>query len=54
MATGPETSLDPLDLGERIIAILQQGQKLSTYKLATLSALIEVPPEKWTGVMRLG
>ncbi|WP_197696706.1 HNH endonuclease, partial [Mycobacterium sp. 852002-51152_SCH6134967] len=32
---------DPLDLGERVIAILQQGQKLSTYKLATLWALVD-------------
>lgn len=42
MATRSDTSPDPLDLGERILAILQQGQKISTYKLArTLSALVE-------------
>jgi len=32
---------DPLALGERIVSILQHGQRQSTYKLATLSALIQ-------------
>jgi HNH endonuclease len=32
---------DPLVLGQRVIAILEQGQRDATYKLATLMALIE-------------
>ena len=32
---------DPLLLGQRIIAILEHGQRDATYKLATLMALIE-------------
>ncbi|MDY6870554.1 MAG: hypothetical protein SV966_08450 [Actinomycetota bacterium] len=32
---------DPLLLGQRVIAILEQGQRDATYKLATLMALIE-------------
>lgn len=41
---------DPLLLGQRIVAILEQGQRDATYKLATLMALIEhaienLPPD---------
>src|SRR4051812_46736912 len=41
---------DPLLLGQRLIAILEQGQRDATYKLATLMALIEhsienLPPQ---------
>ncbi len=32
---------DPLQLGQRVVAILEQGQRDATYKLATLMALIE-------------
>ncbi len=32
---------DPLLLGQRVVAILEQGQRDATYKLATLMALIE-------------
>lgn len=34
-------SLDPLLLGQRVVAILETGQRDATYKLATLMALIE-------------
>src|SRR6185312_3504657 len=32
---------DPLLLGQRVVAILETGQRDATYKLATLMALIE-------------
>jgi hypothetical protein len=41
---GPDT--DPLALGRRIIDILQSGRKTSTYKLATLHALIDCCMER--------
>jgi hypothetical protein len=33
--------VDPLLLGQRVVAILETGQRDATYKLATLMALIE-------------
>lgn len=36
-----ETPLDPLFLGQRVVAILETGQRTATYKLALLMALIE-------------
>jgi hypothetical protein len=36
-----EACLDPLAVGQRIIEILETGKKTSTYKLATLHALID-------------
>jgi len=36
-----EALIDPLLLGQRIVAILETGQRDATYKLATLMALIE-------------
>lgn len=36
-----DASLDPLLLGQRIVAILETGQRTATYKLALLLALIE-------------
>jgi hypothetical protein len=33
--------LDPLLLGQRVVAILERGQRTATYKLATLMALID-------------
>lgn len=35
------TSGDPLALGQRIVAILEMGARVATYKLATLTALID-------------
>lgn len=32
---------DPLLLGQRVVAILETGQRDATYKLATLMALID-------------
>jgi len=37
---------DPLEVGRRIIDIVEKGKKTSTYKLATLLALIEYCIEK--------
>jgi hypothetical protein len=36
-----EAPLDPLLLGQRVVAILETGQRTATYKLALLMALIE-------------
>ena len=33
--------IDPLELGKRVMSILHTGRRTATYKLATLSALIE-------------
>ena len=33
--------IDPLELGQRVMAILHTGRRTATYKLATLSALID-------------
>ena len=33
--------VDPLALGQRVVAILQTGRRTATYKLATLTALME-------------
>ncbi len=33
--------IEPLALGERVVAILQLGRRTATYKLATLMALME-------------
>jgi hypothetical protein len=38
MTTTPE--IDPLELGPRVLSILQTGRRVATYKLATLDALI--------------
>ena len=35
------TPVDPLALGQRVVAILQTGRRTATYKLATLMALID-------------
>lgn len=40
-APGPGDPVDPLLLGQRVVAILETGQRDATYKLATLMALIE-------------
>src|SRR5690349_7455894 len=34
-------SVDPLLLGQRVVAILESGQRVATYKLATLMALVD-------------
>lgn len=36
----PDT-IDPLLLGQRVVAILETGVRVATYKLATLMALID-------------
>ena len=41
MDTKPQSDIDPLALGRQIIDILVTGKKTSTYKLATLYALID-------------
>ena len=46
MNTKPKLDTDPLALGRRIIDILQSGRKTSTYKLATLHALIDCCMER--------
>lgn len=33
--------LDPLLVGQRVVAILETGQRDATYKLATLMALVD-------------
>ena len=33
-------AIDPLLLGQRVVAILETGARVATYKLATLMALI--------------
>src|SRR5215475_6713303 len=33
--------VDPLLLGQRVVAVLETGRRTATYKLATLMALIE-------------
>jgi hypothetical protein len=33
--------IDPLELGPRVVEILQTGRRVATYKLATLWALID-------------
>lgn len=40
-ATMTEDSVDPLLLGQRVVAILETGLRTATYKLATLMALID-------------
>ena len=37
----PEEPVDPLLLGQRVVAILETGLRTATYKLATLTALID-------------
>jgi hypothetical protein len=37
----PGSTFDPLLLGQRVVAILESGQRDATYKLATLMALID-------------
>lgn len=37
----PVMANDPLELGQRVVAILESGLRTATYKLATLMALIE-------------
>ena len=32
---------DPLDLGQRLVSVLETGRRTATYKLATLMALID-------------
>ena len=39
MTTTPD--IDPVTLGRRVVEILEIGRRVATYKLATLSALIE-------------
>jgi hypothetical protein len=34
-------AIEPLELGKRVMSILERGQKTATYKLATLTALID-------------
>lgn len=50
-------SADPLLLGQRVVAILETGQRDATYKLATLMALIEHSienlPEQATDTLRV-
>lgn len=38
---------DPLALGQRIVAVLETGLRTATYKLATLTALIDHCIENW-------
>ena len=38
---------DPLLLGQRVVAILETGLRTATYKLATLTALIDHWVENW-------
>jgi hypothetical protein len=37
----PDESVDPLLLGQRVVAILETGLRTATYKLATLTALVD-------------
>nr|WP_234794126.1 hypothetical protein [Mycolicibacterium flavescens] len=37
----PAEPVDPLLLGQRVVAILETGLRPATYKLATLTALVE-------------
>lgn len=41
-----DSTADPLALGQRIVAILESGARVATYKLATLSALMDVAVER--------
>jgi hypothetical protein len=41
IAVMAETPIDPLLLGQRVVAILETGLRTATYKLATLTALID-------------
>ena len=41
-----EDRVDPLLLGQRVVAILETGLRTATYKLATLMALIDQCIEK--------
>ena len=36
-----EGAVDPLLLGQRVVAVLETGMRTATYKLATLMALID-------------
>lgn len=48
-------AVDPLDLGQRLVAVLGTGRRVATYKLATLTALIDFAVEhlpadpRWVG-----
>lgn len=37
----PTSYIEPLELGKRVMAVLRGGRRTATYKLATLSALID-------------
>lgn len=37
----PTAEIEPLELGKHVMSILERGQKTATYKLATLTALID-------------
>lgn len=37
----PDGPIDPLLLGQRVVAILETGLRTATYKLATITALID-------------
>ena len=36
-----DAAIDPLELGQRLVAVLESGRRVATYKLATLIALLD-------------
>ena len=38
-------AVDPLELGQRLVAVLESGQRVATYKLASLLALLDYTVE---------
>ena len=46
-----EGAVDPLLLGQRVVAVLETGMRTATYKLATLMALID-QCDTWAGYRR--
>ncbi|WP_306454274.1 hypothetical protein [Rhodococcus sp. ACS1] len=42
------TPLDPVDVASRVVQLLESGRRESTYKLATLLALVDICVENTT------
>jgi len=40
-----DAAIDPLELGQRLVAVLESGRRVATYKLATLIALLDFAVE---------
>ena len=41
----PAAVVDPLELGQRLVAVLESGRRVATYKLASLIALLDYAVE---------